>query len=101
MKTFNQKCWDLAKKIPKGKVTTYKIIAEKLNTKAYRAVGTAFRNNLFAPKVPCHRVINSSGKVGSYKGKKNSEEKIRLLRKEGIEIKKGRIIGPHNVIYRF
>ena len=34
-----------SKKIPKGKVSTYKWIAEKLNTKAYQAVGNAIHKN--------------------------------------------------------
>ena len=48
-----------------------------MKTKAYRAVGNALKNNPYAPKVPCHRVINSNGTIGGYKGKKNSKEKIR------------------------
>ena len=42
---FAQDCYDLLKKIPKGKVTTYKIIAEKLGKKSYRAVGKAVGSN--------------------------------------------------------
>ncbi len=89
---FNQKVLTLTKKIPKGKVTTYKIISQKLGTKAYRAVGTALRKNKKPIITPCHRVVNSNGTVGSYKGKKNSKEKIRLLKKEGIKIKNNKII---------
>ncbi len=87
---FNEKVWGLTKKVPKGKVTTYKELAKALNTKAYRAVGGALRKNPYA-KVPCHRVVNSDGGVGSYKGKINSKEKIRLLEKEGINIKNNQI----------
>jgi len=88
---FQTKVLELTKKIPKGKVSTYIIIASKLGTKAYRAVGTALRKNPFAPKVPCHRVINSDGSVGSYKGIKDNKEKIKLLEKEGIKIDNGRV----------
>ena len=45
---FNQRVWNLCKRIPKGKVTTYKLISEKLGTKAYRAVGNALRKNPYA-----------------------------------------------------
>jgi len=96
---FNEKVWNLTKKIPKGKVTTYKILAEKLGTKAYRAVGTALKKNPYAPKVPCHRVINSDGSIGSYKGKRNSKEKIRLLKKEGINIKNNKIINLRKYLF--
>ena len=86
MKTFNEKVYEIVKKIPKGKVMTYKQIAYKLNSKAYRAIGTALKNNPHPIKVPCHRVINSDRTVGGYKGKKNSKLKIKLLKKEGVKI---------------
>ncbi|MBW3014806.1 MGMT family protein [Candidatus Woesearchaeota archaeon] len=82
---FHSKVLNLCKRIPKGKVTTYKIIAEKLNSKAYRAVGTALRNNKHPITIPCHRVINSNGTPGAYAGKPNSKKKIQLLKKEGIK----------------
>ena len=49
---FSEKVYKLCKKIPKGKISTYKIIANKLNTKAYRAVGNALNKNPYAPIVP-------------------------------------------------
>jgi len=97
---FNQKVLNLTRKIPKGKVSTYKEIAKALNTKAYRAVGTALRKNPYAPTVPCHRIINSNGSIGSYKGKKNSKEKIKLLKKEGIKIKNNKIIDFEKKLFR-
>ncbi|MEM5877971.1 MAG: MGMT family protein [Candidatus Aenigmatarchaeota archaeon] len=80
---FKEKVWLLIKKVPKGKVTTYKQIASLLNTKAYRAVGTACNKNPYKD-VPCHRVVNSNGNIGGYARGKN--EKIKLLEKEGIKI---------------
>jgi methylated-DNA-[protein]-cysteine S-methyltransferase len=52
MKTFADKAYDLLRTVPKGRVTTYKEIAHALNTKAYRGVGQAMRNNPYAPEVP-------------------------------------------------
>ena len=90
--TFNEKVWTLTLKIPKGKISTYKDIAHAMDTKAYRAIGTALSKNPFAPTVPCHRVISSAGKLHGFKGKKNDfstlNEKADLLKKEGIELKK-------------
>lgn len=86
---FNDKCYKLLRKVPKGKVTTYKALANALNTKAYRAVGTAMNKNPNAPATPCHRVINSNGNLGGFAtGLKN---KIKLLKSEGIEIKDDKI----------
>ena len=58
---FSEKVYFLTKKVPKGRVTTYKELAKKLKTKAYRAVGQALKCNPYAPKVPCHRVVKSVG----------------------------------------
>ena len=77
--------------IPKGKVRTYAQVAKSINTKAYRAVGNALKNNPYAPRVPCHRVVNSDGSLGGYKGKRRNSEKQRLLQQEGVEIKKGKV----------
>ncbi len=55
------KLYELLKQIPKGKVTTYKALADKLRTKGYRAVGQIVGKNPNAPKVPCHRVVRSDG----------------------------------------
>lgn len=89
---FSQRVLNLTRKIPKGKVTTYKNIAEKLNTRACRAVGNALRHNDKPIIIPCHRVIKSDGTVGGYSGKKNSNKKIQFLRKEGVEIRKGKVV---------
>tara|TARA_Y100000310_G_C20699785_1_gene828621 strand:- start:1637 stop:1954 length:318 start_codon:yes stop_codon:yes gene_type:complete len=92
---FQNKVYNLLKKIPSGKVTTYKILAEKLNLKAYRAVGNVLRNNPFAPETPCHRVIKSNGEIGGFMGSTDSKEvnkKISLLKKEGIIVKNNLVL---------
>jgi len=96
---FKEKVLELTKKIPKGKVTTYKIIAEKLNTRAYRAVGTALHNNKKPIIIPCHRIVNSDGFVGGYAN--GIEQKKKLLKKEGINIKNKKIQDFEKVLFRF
>jgi methylated-DNA-[protein]-cysteine S-methyltransferase len=99
---FEEKVWKLMEKIPKGRVTTYGLVAKKLNTKAYRAVGNACRRNPYAPRVPCHRVVRSDGTVGGFGGKtsgKNVKKKIQMLRKEHVEIIDGRIADFAEVIF--
>ncbi len=89
MKSFNERCYNLLRKVPKGKVTTYKSIAQAMKTKAYRAVGNAMNKNPYAPEVPCHRVINANGKLGGYAY--GLKKKIQMLKAEGIEIKDNKI----------
>jgi len=91
-------------RIPKGRVTTYGMIAKRLNTKAYRAIGNACRKNPYAPRVPCHRVVRSDGTVGGFGGKtsgKTVEKKVQLLREENVEIRNGRIIDFERVLFSF
>jgi len=87
--TFSEKCYKTLKNVPKGYVTNYKDIAEKLGTKAYRAVGTAMNKNPYAPKVPCHRVVCSDGRIGGFAFGVQKKEK--MLLSEGIEIKNGKV----------
>ena len=101
---FEVRVWKLIEKIPKGRITTYGLIARKLNTKAYRAVGNACRKNPYAPRVPCHRVVRSDGTVGGFGGKtsgKTVKKKIQMLGKENVEIKNSRIIDFERVLFRF
>ncbi len=77
-------------KIPKGKISTYKRIAEKIGRpRAYRAAGNALHKNPLAPIVPCHRVVRSDGEFGGEK--KGADSRRKHLEKEGVPIKNGRV----------
>ncbi|MGB9708098.1 MAG: MGMT family protein [Candidatus Pacearchaeota archaeon] len=92
----NGKVYKLVRKIPKGKVTSYGIIARKLRTSA-RAVGQIMKRNPYR-NVPCYRVVMSNGEVGGFRGSRE-KEKIRLLRKEGIMLTKG--LGKRKINKKF
>ncbi|MDR2683818.1 MAG: methylated-DNA--[protein]-cysteine S-methyltransferase [Prevotellaceae bacterium] len=65
---FQFQVWQSLLKIPFGKIATYgKIAMETGHPKACRAVGTAIGNNPVSVIIPCHRVIQSSGKLGGYR----------------------------------
>lgn len=101
---FEERVWKLMKSIPRGRVTTYGLIAKKLNTRAYRAVGNACRKNPYAPRVPCHRVVRSDGSIGGFGGRTSGmsvEKKIRMLREEGVEIRDGKVADFERVLFRF
>lgn len=97
-KTFSEKCYQLLKKVPKGKVTTYKEIALALNCKAYRAVGNAMNKNPNAPKVPCHRVVSTDGSLRGYAF--GLKKKAEILKKEGLLIKNGKILNLDEVLIK-
>ena len=87
---FNDKCYNILKTIPKGKVSTYKAIANALGTKAYRAVGNAMNKNPHdTNQYPCHRVISTNGNLGGYAH--GTEAKIKRLKSEGITIENNKI----------
>ncbi len=88
LQTKSEKIFSILNKIPKGKVTTYKILAEKINSHP-RAIGKILNSNPYPIKVPCHRVIMSSGKLGGYVS--GIEKKTSLLRHEGLHITNGKI----------
>ena len=93
---FQQKVYQVTQKIPKGKVTTYKAIAEKIGTTAYRAVGQALGANPIPLLVPCHRVVGSDRRLTGFGGGIDLKKKI--LRAEGVEfegekVKKEYILG--------
>lgn len=77
-------------KIPKGRVTTYGAIAKKLHTSP-RAVGQALKRNHFPEKYPCYKVVYSNGQVGNYSAPGGKAEKIRRLKKDGVEIVGGMV----------
>jgi len=88
---FAKKVYAYLKKVPKGKVTTYKELANTIGSKAYRAVGSALSENKDPVKVPCYRVVCSDGTIGRYSAAGGLKKKIELLKKDGIKIKNGKI----------
>ncbi len=99
MASWHQKCYQLLSQIPSGKVSTYKIIAQNLGIKSYRAVGQVIAKNPNIPAVPCHRIVKSDGKISGYA--LGVEKKIALLKSEGIDVKDGKIVNFDQLIYWF
>jgi len=87
---FQERVYQLLQQIPAGTVTTYSAMAKALDSSP-RAVGGALRSNPFAPEIPCHRCIASTGYLGGFKGdwedspsSQNQNLKLELLAKEGV-----------------
>ncbi|WP_292663747.1 MGMT family protein [Nitratifractor sp.] len=98
---FQRRVWEALRLIPEGRVTSYGALAEYLGTRAVRAVGTAVGKNPYAPEVPCHRVVRADGRIGRYSGGEGVATKIALLKKEGVEVRDGKIVGFASKLYRF
>ena len=81
VKTFSELVRDVVRKIPRGKVLTYKQVATMAGSPgASRAVGSIMKSN-YDKTVPCHRVIKSDGTVGQY-NRGGTKKKLEMLIKE-------------------
>jgi len=87
---FERKVLATTFRIPKGKISTYKRIAEQIGRpRAYRAVANALHKNPLHPIVPCHRVVRSDGRFGGQK--RAAEARRKLVQKEGVPIQNCRV----------
>ena len=98
---FQEKVYSLLRKVPPGKVTTYKEIGNALGKDGniYRAIGQALNKNPFAPVVACHRVVCSDGSIGGFAH--GSAAKKKLLEKEGVTVSDGKIVEFEKKLWRF
>ncbi len=84
---LSNKVYEYLLRIPKGKVVTYKQIAESLGNKGLaRAVGNVLHKNPDEQKYPCYKVLNSKGELAEafvFGGKENQKKK---LENDGIEV---------------
>lgn len=85
---LQEKVYKETAKISRGEISSYEKIGKKTKTNP-RTVGLFLSRN-YDPRVPCHRVVRSDGKVGGYN--KGTREKIRFLKREGVRIKRDRVI---------
>lgn len=84
--SFKDKVFAVVREIKKGEVMTYKQVAKKVGYPgAARAVGSILKTN-YDPKIPCHRVIRSDGKMGGY-NRGGHAKKLAILKKEGVKFK--------------
>ncbi|GKS67219.1 hypothetical protein YTPLAS73_07660 [Nitrosarchaeum sp.] len=98
--SLDKKIYKKLLEVPKGKITTYGELAKAVGLKnGQRVVGKIMNKNPYPVIIPCHRVINSDGKIGGYAY--GQEIKSNMLSKEGIKIQNGKILDLENSIYRF
>ncbi|HMR83912.1 MAG TPA: MGMT family protein [Niabella sp.] len=92
--SFFEQVFDIARQIPKGRVTSYGAIARCIGTgKSARLVGWAMNgSNKVKPKVPAHRVVNSVGLLSGKHAFKTPTLMEELLAKEGIKVKNDKVV---------
>ncbi|MFC1507143.1 MGMT family protein [Thermoproteota archaeon] len=98
---FQRKVYSLLREIPKGKVSTYSIIAKAVGHRgADSAVGNVMASNPFPLLIPCHRIINSNLRMGNYSIPglneiESSRLKLQVLQNEGVKIKENKVVYEH------
>lgn len=84
---FQVKVYAAAQRIPRGRVTTYQLLAAAIGCRSPRAVGQALRRNPSPPFIPCHRIIRADLTIGGFAGAtagEKIEQKLALLAAEGV-----------------
>lgn len=87
-----RRIYEAVKKIPKGCVATYSQIAMLAgNAKMSRAVGNALHKNPSPGVIPCHRVVDSKGKLAGAFAFGGESVQAEILKSEGVEVIDGKV----------
>lgn len=99
--SFYHKVYEVAKKIPEGKVTSYGAIAEFLGRKgSARMVGYAMNHAGSYPNVPAHRVVNRNGLLTGKHHFSPPDLMVQLLENEGINVKNDKVLNFKEVFWK-
>lgn len=82
---FQKKVWKEIEKIPYGKTITYKYLGDKINSKAYQAIGSACGKNPILFRIPCHRVLGKNNLGGFSYGLSLKKKLLEMEKKENYE----------------
>ncbi len=101
--TWIEKIYTLVRQVPKGKVTTYGTLAEKVGTRTTsRMVGWAMNASHHAtPRVPAHRVVNRNGMLTGKHHFSTPTLMQELLEAEGLTIIDDKIVDFKEHFYGF
>lgn len=89
---LSQKVYEYLTLIPKGKVVTYKQVAEYLGNKGLaRVVGNILHKNPDGDKYPCYKVLNSKGELAEAFVFGGKEVQKKRLEQENIKVINNRV----------
>ena len=87
-----KRIYEAVKKIPKGHVATYALVAEMAgDRKMARAVGNALHRNPDPENIPCFRVVNAKGELAGGFAFGGAEIQARLLEEDGVRVVDGKV----------
>lgn len=84
---FCQLVYEQLRRVPAGSLVSYKALAEACGRpRAARAIGLAAGRNPVPLLVPCHRIVNSDGRLGGFSAGGGTSLKAQMLRLEDIDV---------------
>lgn len=87
-----RRIYEVVKQIPRGQVATYSQVAKLAgNEKMARAVGNALHKNPSPGVIPCHRVVDSMGRLAGAFAFGGENAQAELLKSEGVEVNSSRV----------
>jgi O-6-methylguanine DNA methyltransferase len=89
------------RRIPHGYVTTYKALARYTGINSAQAVGQLLKRNPCPDLFPCYKVVKSDGTLGGFNGTLHSEEKVRRLKQDGIQVIDEHIPDFENLLFDY
>lgn len=100
-KDFFWNVYELVKKIPPGRVSTYGLIGQALGSKSSArivgwALNSAHKNKIF---IPAHRVVNAKGLLSGKHNFETPSQMQLLLEREGIQIQDNKIINFDQILW--
>ena len=97
---FFEKVYEVTRKIPYGRVTSYGAIAKYLGAaRSARMVGWAMNASHYNDSIPAHRVVNRLGLLTGKHHFDGTNLMQQLLESEGIIIKDAKIVGFEDVFW--
>lgn len=97
---YFEKVYELARKIPRGRVTTYGIIAAYLGLGSARMVGWALNKSFSSDfSVPAHRVVNRMGELTGRNHFPAPGMMQKLLEEEGVKVVDNKIVDFEKILW--
>ena len=97
---FFEKVYEVTRKIPYGRVTSYGAIAKYLGAaRSARMVGWAMNASHYNDSIPAHRVVNRLGLLTGKHHFDGTNLMQQLLESEGIIIKDAKIVDFEKVFW--
>lgn len=89
--TYYEQVFEVTRRVPRGRVTTYGAIADYLALGSARMVGWALHNSLSGDGVPAHRVVNRKGELSGRNHFPTPTMMQELLEQEGVTVLENRV----------